>query len=114
MGATLELAANEECASRPFSDPAWTDRESRVMQGMFERLRAQAHRWPTDGGGFLLNEPDSDGHRNWIRVPDCAALLGATELTVVGFFGRARDDVDQLPIHELEAGIVDTLETVSG
>jgi hypothetical protein len=114
MGVTLELAADEEWASRPFSAPAWTDREARIMQGMLERLRVQARRWPTDGTGFLLNEPDSDGHRNWIRVPDCAALLGARELTVVGFFGRAREDVDQSPIHQLEAGIVDTLETVSG
>ena len=84
------------------------------MQRMLELLRAQASRWPTGGTGFLHCEPDSDGHRHWIRVPDCSALRRARRLTAVGFFGRARADVDQLPIHQLEAGIVDTLETISG
>src|SRR5262245_41043068 len=101
----------EECASRPFSAPEWTSRAARIMREMLLRLRGQAGRWPTDGTGFLLCEPDLDGHRHWIRVPDCAALLGARRLTVVGFFGRARVDVDQSPIHRLEAGIVDTLQT---
>src|SRR5262245_50437914 len=110
----LELAADEECASRPFSAPEWTDREERIMREMLARLRAQAGRWPTDGTGFLLCEPDPDGHRHWIRVPDCRTLLRARLLTVVGFFGRARADVEQSPIHQLEAGIVDTLETIPG
>ena len=47
-------------------------------------------------------------------MPDCAALLGARQLTAVGFFGRPRTDVDQVQIHDLEAGIVDTLETILG
>jgi len=81
---------------------------------MLERVRAHARRWPTDGTGFLLREPDVDGHRHWIRVPDCAALRGARELTAVGFFGRARADVDQAAIHALEEGVVDTLETIPG
>jgi len=114
MAATLELAADEECASRPFSAREWTHRETSIMQGMLERLRAQAGSWPTDGTGFLLCEPDADGHRHWIRVPDCEALRHAGRLTAVGFFGRTRDDVDQVPIHQLEAGIVDTLETIPG
>jgi hypothetical protein len=114
MPPTLELAADEKRASRPFSAPEWTDRDARIMQVMLERLRAQSPRWPTDGAGFLLNEPDLDGYRNWIRVPDCAALRRARRLTVVGFFGRPRVDVDQSPIHQLEAGIVDTLETIPG
>jgi hypothetical protein len=114
MRATLELAADEECASRPFSAAEWTDREARIMQGMLARLRAQERRWPTDGTGFLLCRPDLDGHRHWIRVPDCAALRRARRLTAVGFFGRARADVDQSSIHQLEAGIVDTLETIPG
>jgi hypothetical protein len=61
-----------------------------------------------------VQAPDSGGHRHWIRVPDCRALLDAPRFTVVGFFGHARDDVDHLPIHRLEAGIVDVLETIPG
>jgi hypothetical protein len=113
MRAPVELVADEEC-SRPFAAAAWTDRDASVMQGMLERLRAMAQGWDGDGAGFLLREPDLDGHRHWIRVPDCDALRSARRLTAVGFFGRTRDEVDQSPIHELEAGIVDTLETIPG
>jgi len=114
MSAVLELAADEECAARPFSAPAWTDRDASIMQGMLERLRARAQHWPAAGTDFLFCEPDADGHRHWIRAPDAGALRGARQLTAVGFFGRAREDVDQSPIHELEAGVVDTLGTIPG
>ena len=46
--------------------------------------------------------------------PTARRSSAPAELTAVGFFGRPRADVDQLPIHDLEAGIVDTLETISG
>ena len=114
MGALVKLAADEECGSRPFAAPAWTARDASVMQGMLERMRLLARAWRKEERGFLLCEPDHDGHRHWIRVPDAGSLLAASRLTVVGFFGRVRADVDQLPIHELEAGIVDTLETIPG
>jgi hypothetical protein len=113
MGA-VELAANEECAARPFAAPAHTVRDAGIMQRMLERLRVVVTGWSGDGTGVLVREPDSDGHRHWIRVPDPAALRAAGGMTAVGFFGRARADIDHLPIDELEAGIVDTLETISG
>jgi len=81
---------------------------------MLERLRARVATWGSDDANFLLREPDADGHRHWIRVPDCEALRTARELTAVGFFGRARADVDQSPIDKLESGVVDTLETIPG
>ena len=84
------------------------------MQQMLEWLRTLASRWNTDCTDFLMCEPDVKGHRHWIRVPDCQALLAARPLAAVGFFGQARADVDQQPIHELEAGIVDTLATIPG
>ena len=43
-----------------------------------------------------------------------SALFAAPELTWVGFFGRARHGVDHREIHDLEAGIVDSLERVAG
>jgi hypothetical protein len=81
---------------------------------MLERLRALVAGSSRENTGFLVREPDSDGHRHWIRAPDVAALRAAIGMTAVGFFGRARADIDQLPIHELETGIVGTLETISG
>jgi len=114
LRAPVELTADEESDSRPFVAPSWTERDERVMQGMLEQLRARAATWGSDEAGFLLQEPDSNGHRHWIHVPDCGALSAAWELTAVGFFGRARAEVDQSPIHRLESGVVDTLETIPG
>jgi hypothetical protein len=113
MGA-VELAANEECAARPFAAPACTVRDAGIMQRMLERLRMVTAGLSRDNTGLLVREPDSDGHRHWIRVPDLAALRAASGMTAVGFFGRVRAGIDQSPIDELEAGIVDTLETISG
>ncbi|HEY3765318.1 MAG TPA: hypothetical protein VGL44_09190 [Gaiellales bacterium] len=84
------------------------------MQRMLERLRVRVAAGPQHATGFLIRQPDSDGHRHWIRAPDLAALQVAGEMTAVGFFGRARADIDHLPIDELEAAIVDSLETISG
>jgi hypothetical protein len=113
MGA-VELSANEECAGRPFAATAHTVREAGIMQGMLDRLRARAAGWSADKPGFLVREPDSNGHRHWIRAPDLAALRAASGMTAVGFFGRARAGIDHSLIDELEAGIVDTLDTIAG
>jgi hypothetical protein len=87
------------------------------MRDMLGRMRALARAWtasPPEGSGALVRESDADGNRTWIRVPDRKALLTAGELTTIGFFGRARSDVEHEPIHRLEAAIVDTLEEVPG
>ena len=113
MGA-VELSANQECAGRPFAAPAHTVREAGIMQGMLDRLRVRVAGWSGDKTGLLVREPDSDGHRHWIAAPNLAALRAGSGMTAVGFFGRARADIDHVPIDELEAGIVDTLETIPG
>lgn len=115
MEDVVRLARDEEVASRPFTAPANTTRDESVMQSMLARMRALAPSWlglPT--AGVLVREPDGDGHRHWIRIPDRDALVAAPELTIVGFFGKARDDVDHTLIHDLEGGIVDTLERIPG
>jgi hypothetical protein len=114
FGAAVELSANQVCAGRPFAAPAHTVREAGVMQNMLDRLRVLVAGWSGDTTGLLIREPDSDGHRHWIRAPDVAALRSAGGMTAVGFFGRARAGIDHVPIDELEAGIVDTLETIPG
>jgi hypothetical protein len=103
--------------ARPFTDPASTEHDAAVMRDMLGRLRAFARGWlesPPPGPGALVREADAAGNRTWIRVTDLDALLGARELTTVGFFGQARADVDHDPIHRLEEAIVDTLELVRG
>jgi hypothetical protein len=113
MGA-VELSANEDCAGRPFAAPSYTVREAGIMRRMLERLRVLAAGATADTTDFLVCEPDSDGHRHWIHAPDLAALRVAAGMTAVGFFGQARAGIDHLPIDELEAGIVDTLDTIAG
>jgi hypothetical protein len=110
----VRLSASEEIDSRPFASPANTVRDGIVMQRMLEGLRTLASEWSTDDSSFLVREPDRHGHRHWIRVPDCARLVSATCMAAVGFFGRGRDDVDLVPIHDLEAAIVDELERIPG
>ena len=92
-----------------------TAQDFAVMRDMLERMRSRARGWlesPPEGPGALVRETDAAGLRTWIRAPDRGALLEAAELSAVGFFGQARDDVNQAPIHELEERIVDSLDEV--
>ena len=87
------------------------------MLAMLRRECVLASTWlerAPEGRGALVRERDAEGRRHWIRVPDREALLAASEMAFVGFFGHARDDVDHKLVHTLEAGIVDTLERVTG
>ena len=111
MTEIVQLARDEEVASRPFSARVHTTRDAVVMQAMLGRMRTLAAGW-TDA--VHTREPDADGRRHWIRVPDVDALLSARNLTVVGFFGQARPEVDHSLIHALEVSIVDTLERLTG
>jgi hypothetical protein len=113
----VQLSAAALVEERPFTAPARTDADVAVMRAMLERERAFVCGWrgtPPEGPGALLRERDADGRRHWIRVPDREALPAASELAFVGFFGRARADVDHSVIHKLEEGIVDRLEEIEG
>jgi hypothetical protein len=110
----LELSGDEAAAGRPFTATAETERDLAVLRRMLVRLRRRAATWEAAAGEVLVLERMEDGLREWIRAPDGGALLAARELTWVGFFGRAREGVHHGRIHDLEAGIVDTLERVTG
>jgi len=114
MRSTRELSGDDAVAGRPFTATGETDRDLAVLRRMLTRLRVRAAGWDAGAGDVLVLERMDDGLREWIRAPDAAALLAARELTWVGFFGWAREGVDHSQIHELEAGIVDTLERVAG
>jgi hypothetical protein len=109
----VELSGEETVEGRAFTAPAETRRDVEVLRTMLARLRARAARW-AGSGDVLVLEPTEHGLREWIRVPDAAALLAASQLTWVGFFGRAREGIDHQVIHDLEAGVVDSLERVVG
>src|SRR5207253_10080678 len=48
---------------------------------------------------------EEDAHRQWLAVPDAAALLRAHDITAVGFFGQARD-TDHAVLFWLEQEVV--------
>ena len=113
----MQLAPDEVVEGRPFTAPESTEQDAAVMRDMLALLRARARGWlqsPPEGPGTLVRELDEAGCRTWIRVPDRQALLAADELTAVGFFGQAREDLDHARIHHLEERIVDTLELIAG
>jgi hypothetical protein len=109
----VELSGDEAAADRPFTATAATERDLEVLRRMLARLRVRAAAWGPSRDVLVLERLDG-GLREWIRVPDAGALLVAGELAWVGFFGRAREGIDHGQIHDLEAGIVDTLERVTG
>jgi hypothetical protein len=115
--AVVQLARDTLVEGRPFAAPANTAQDTAVMQEMLVRMRRVAHSWlasPPPGSGALVYQLDGAGLRTWIRVPDRAALLAASELTTIGFFGQPRDGIDHAPIDELDTAIVETLEEVPG
>lgn len=93
---------------RPFTDPEHTVREAGVMRTMLERERDWAREWVEDNGarGHIAREPDKEGRRHLLVVPDVVALQNARDLTAVGFFSRPREQVDHGVLFDLEEELV--------
>jgi hypothetical protein len=99
------LGPDDVIHDRPFTDTAHTRREVAVMQAMLDGLRARARAWlraADQARERLVRELDDEGHRHLLLVLDTDALVTATGLTAVGFFGRPRSDVDHAVLFELE------------
>jgi hypothetical protein len=76
------------------------------MARMLGRLRRQARSWPGGRAPVERLESTGGGCRHWLVVPDGAALAGARDVTVVGFFGDLRPGMDHSAIYQLEAAVV--------
>jgi hypothetical protein len=102
------LGPEDVLSDRPFTDPANTKREADVMQMMLEHERDLARSWRDAGGPprVVSNEKDEAGRRHLLVVPDTAALVGASGVTAIGFFGRARDRVDHSVLFGLEEDLI--------
>jgi hypothetical protein len=102
------LGPEDVLSDRPFTDPANTKREADVMQMMLEHERDLARGWRDAGGPpqVISNEQDEAGRRHLLVVPDTTALIGASDVTAIGFFGRAREQVDHSVLFGLEEGLV--------
>ena len=117
MALDVDLRPDELVPDRPFTDPTHSLREADVMREMRVRQRAIARSWtPADGPSRYgaVDEYEGDGRRHWLAVPDKRALLGATDLTVVGFFGQARANTDHSILFDLEEEVIAGLAAHAG
>jgi hypothetical protein len=93
---------------KPFTDSEHTTREAETMRVMLEREREWARSWASNGGerAHIAREPDEDGRRHLLVVPDVVALQEARDVTAVGFFSRPREEVDHEILFSLEEELV--------
>jgi hypothetical protein len=103
------LEAGQRLPGRAFTDPERTLDDAAVLDRMLTRLRQRARAWPGCAAPVELLEHSPAGLRQWLVVPDPAALLAARQVTAVGFFGDLRPGVDHAAIYQIEADIVGRL-----
>lgn len=110
METELELGPAEVVEGKPFADPGHTGREAESLRQLLEHERARARAW-ADGEDaratdVVIAETDLQSLRHLFVVPDTQALLVAESPTVVGFFGRPREETDHTVLFELEDELV--------
>ena len=114
----LVLGPEEVMADRPFTDLAHTLREAGILREMLAEERARVMEW-ADGGRshgreVVLRQRNEAGRRCLLVVPDVHALIHAPELSAVGFFGNAREEVDHAILFSLEDELVDDMAASRG
>ena len=80
-----------------------------ILTEMLTRERAVARHWVVGHDADpVTSRLAADGRRQLLIVPDWAALVAATDVTAVGFFGQLRRGVDHAILFDLEATLADT------
>jgi hypothetical protein len=109
------LGPEDVLAERPFTDAANTTREAEVMRAMLESERELAQAWADAGPDappkVVSNEYDEAGRRHLLVVPDTRAFVQSADLTAIGFFGRAREEVDHSVLFGLEEELVGRMDS---
>jgi hypothetical protein len=109
------LGPQDVLADRPFTNPENTEREGDVMRHMLDRERAFAREWDEAGDAaprqVVTNEKDEAGLRHLLVIPSTRALIQSSDLTAIGFFGRAREGVDHEVLFELEDALIERMKT---
>ena len=99
---------------KPFANPSETRRDASLMAAMLQLERATARNWPAGRSGpRSVNEYDEAERRHFLAVPDVATLLGARDVTAVGFFAQAREGRDDALLFELEQAVVESFPQYS-
>lgn len=111
----IELGQAEIVAGKPFADPEHTPREAESLRQLLEHERIRARTWAgyTDAHAtdVVVAETDLQGLRHLFVVPDTRSLLLAENPTVVGFFGRPREQTDHTVLFGLEDELVASMGT---
>jgi hypothetical protein len=108
--ADTALAPDEILVGRPFTHPELTRREADIMRALLKRERQYVQSWRGESRSEqIVREHDDEAHRHLLVVPDAQALVEASGLTAIGFFGRPRDDVDHTVLFELEDELVERM-----
>ena len=107
------LGPDERLSERPFTDPDLTAREVDVMGAMLADEADRARAWAQAGEDapetVVIREPDQEGHRHLLVVPDTRALVESADFTAIGFFGRPREGVDHSVLFGLEDELVERM-----
>jgi hypothetical protein len=108
------LGPDDFLEEKPFTNADNTAREVDVMQFMLEEERALVQEWAAGDGeapsDVVLKDPDSEGRRHLLVVPNVRNLIEAAEFSAVGFFGKPRDDVDHDVLFALEDELVERMK----
>jgi hypothetical protein len=107
------LGPDDVLDERPFTNAENTEREVDVMRIMLEEERTLAQGWAEAGedapADVVIKDPDAEGRRHLLVVPNVQALVNAREFSAVGFFGKPRDDVDHEVLFTLEDELVERM-----
>jgi hypothetical protein len=108
------LGPDELLSDRPFTNPENTEREADVMRSMLDFERGLARSWEEAGSNapakVVSNENDEAGLRHLLVVPSTQALIESADLTAIGFFGKARENVDHQVLFGLEEELIARME----
>jgi hypothetical protein len=107
------LGPEEILSDRPFTNVENTEREVDVMRFMLGEERELARGWADAGVDappqVVMREHDKAGRRHLLVVPSTRAMVEASDVTAIGFFGRVREDVDHEILFGLEDELVDRM-----
>jgi hypothetical protein len=108
------LGPEELLSERPFTDPANTEREADIMRSMLDHERELARGWQQAGSDapakVVSNENDKAGLRHLLVIPSTEALIESSDLTAIGFFGKAREGVDHEVLFGLEEALIERMQ----
>jgi hypothetical protein len=90
----LHLTPAEIAADRPFTDPAHSADDMRVLDVMRVHLTHALHENQPCPAGATLYLTEDGGRQHRIVVLNREAILSASSLSVVGFFGERHPEAD--------------------